>query len=408
MAYRRIARLSGGGEEIYRYTTSLPHDHEILPYAIRVLEAHTLHLKERGIIPSDAADKVLETLRELREVEPPREGYEDVWEWIEDELEKLTGGASRWIWIGRSRNDHMSAALRLLAADRLKQLISAAGRLEEAAGKLARKYQGSPIPLHTHGIPSQVGSVACLADAWAEAARTISEMARSVLRLVERSPLGAGAGAGTLAPIDPEGLSRIAGLGKPLSSSVYAAGSRLDVSAAAAAAALALAEASRIAGDLILYSSPYVGIFRLPDSHVATSSIMPHKRNPATMEVLIARAKRAAGCLAGILSIQAGLPSGYSLDLQEANPCIYEVLRDAAESLYILADSIENLEVDEDKALETLERFSPWSAEEAERRSLEEGKPLRETYAQVAKNLESLKGMDPKWPLRLRKTGCRE
>ncbi len=407
MVYRSIAGLSGGSEEIYRYTTSLDHDVEILPYALRVIEAHVRHLREKRVIPEEAAEATLKALRELGEAEPPREGYEDVWEWIEDELERRTRGLSRWIWIGRSRNDHVSAALRLLAADRLRQLVQAIDSFLAAAGKLKEREGDALIPLHTHRQPSQIGTLACLADSWIEGAVTVRRLAESVLPIVERSPLGAGAGAGTIAPLDPWRLAGLAGLGEPLVSSVYAAGSRLDVSAAAAVAVLAITEASRAAGDLILYSNPYVGVLILPESHVATSSIMPHKRNPATMEVLVARAKRAQACLAALLSIQAGLPSGYSLDLQEANPCLYLVLRDAVEAYRILASALEGLRVDRGRAMELLRRYAPWSAEEAERRALEEGKPLREAYAEVARSLEEVRGRSPEWAVRARRTGCR-
>jgi len=407
LVYRGLTGLGGGSEEIYRYTTSLAHDTEILPYALRVLEAHVRHLAEKSVIPPDAAEATLKALSELRGVEPPREGYEDVWEWIEEELEKRTGGLSRWVWIGRSRNDHVSAALRLLAADRLRELVDAVNAFIRAAEELKAREGDALIPLHTHRQPSQVGTLSCLVDAWIEGASTVKKLAEAVLPLVERSPLGAAAGAGTLAPLEPERLAGLAGLGEPLASSLYAAGSRLDVSAAAAVAALAATEASRAAGDLILYSSPYVAVLRLPDAHVATSSIMPHKRNPATMEVLVARAKRAQACLAAALSIQAGLPSGYSLDLQEANPCIYTVLRDAVEAYRILASAVEGVQVDRGRALELLRRYAPWSAEEAERRALEEGKPLREAYAEVAASLGEIRGGSPEWPVKARRTGCR-
>ncbi len=407
MVYRGIAGLGGGSEEIYRYTTSLDHDVEILPYALRVLEAHVRHLAEKRVIPVSAAEATLRALEELKNVEPPREGYEDVWEWIEEELDRRTRGLSRWIWIGRSRNDHVSAALRMLAADRLRQLIEAIDEFLAAAGSLKAREGSVLIPLHTHRQPSQVGTLSCLIDSWIEGAVTVRRLAESVLPLVERSPLGASAGAGTLAPLDPWRLASLAGLGEPLVSSVYAAGSRLDVSAAASVAALALTEASRAAGDLILYSNPYVGILRLPDSHVATSSIMPHKRNPATMEVLVARAKRGQACLASILSIQAGLPSGYSLDLQEANPCLYLVLSDAVEAYKVLASAVEGVRVNRERALELLRLYTPWSAEEAERRALVEGKPLRDAYSEVASRLDEIAGMDPEWAVKARRTGCR-
>lgn len=404
--YREATGI-GGGDPVYAYTHSLSHDSEISCYVPRVIKAHVKHLAEKGIIDEDTARRVLEALDRL-ECRPPGEGgYEDIFEYIEDKLEEATGGASKSIWIGRSRNDHVSAALRLYAKDKLEAILEALSRLEEAINGFKSRHGGVIIPFHTHRQPSQIATVDCLAGAWLEAVRSARIIIEAALGLVDRSPLGSSAGAGTVAPIDRERLAELAGFSGVVENPLYATGSRMDMAAAVYAAALVLAEESRIAGDIIHYSSPYIGIMRVPDSHVATSSIMPHKRNPATLEVLIARASRAQACAHAYTSIYTGLMNGYSLDLQEGNPCMYTVLSDTLEATGILADLVEGLSVDPERAEEVARRFVTWSAEEAEMLALEEGIPLRDAYTMVAGRIGELAGRDPRRYLRARSTGCK-
>ncbi|ABM80176.1 lyase family protein [Hyperthermus butylicus] len=419
LRYRETVGLSGDSAIVYDYTSSIGHDNEIYTYVVYILIAHTLHLYRRGIIPRRAACLTLRVLLEALEKKPGEllgPGYEDVFEALEDWLAQKTGGESAYIWIGRSRNDHVSAALRLYTInkiiDTLYWLLQARLRLIE----LAEKHRGAPVLFHTHQQPSQLATLDCLLLAWEEALASAYKLLYSVIGLVDRSPLGASAGAGTLAPIDPEELARLTGFSGVLGNSLYATGSRLDVTAAALAATALLVEASRIAENLVLLSTPYVSAVRIPESHVATSSIMPHKRNPVTLEVLRARAARAAGLAAGLLAIQKGLPYGYNLDLQEANPLLYTILRDAAESSRILADLFSSMEFDLERLSKLAESYIAWGAELAELLALRTGMPLREAYREVAMKLrdgkiselfQKLGVTSPSELTSMRHTGCR-
>jgi len=417
--YREIVGIGAEGP-VYEYTSSIGHDEHIFREAVLVLLAHSLHLLERGLAPRWAVCRSVSALLEALREGPRgvlRGGYEDVWEALEAWLEERAGPeASGYIWLGRSRNDHVSAALRLYTLGRIAETLVALVEARRLLLEAARRHLGVPVLLHTHAQPSQLATLDCLLLAWEESLASSSRLLLSAAALVDRSPLGASAGAGTLAPLEPGRLAWLLGFQGVVSNPVYAAGSRLDVSAAAAAAALFLAEASRIAGDLMLYSSPYVAAARLPAGHVATSSVMPHKRNPATLEVLRARAARGAGLLAGLLAVQKGLPSGYSLDLQEANPLLYTLLEDAAASAAILADLFSGLEWDEARLRELAERYMAWGAELAEALALKTGRPFRSAYADAAAAIregragELLKALGYGGPLELaaaRSTGCR-
>jgi argininosuccinate lyase len=149
-------------------------------------------------------------------------------------------------------------------------------------------------------------------------------------------------------------------------------------------------ELSRLAADIILYSHPSIAAIRLPDEHVSTSSAMPHKRNPVTAEVLRARAARAAGLAAAALAVNHGLPSGYNLDLQEENPIYYQVLLEAVESVRVLKDLVEKLEVDPGAVERMIESGAVLaSLEAAERMAVEKGIPFRDAYLEVARRVRS-------------------
>ncbi|RUM47429.1 MAG: argininosuccinate lyase [Hyperthermus sp.] len=385
--YRDLVGL-GGGELVYSYTASIEHDENIAREALHVLLAHAVHLAEEAIIPGDAACKIIAALREML-AEPGsllREGYEDVWEAFEDVLYDRVGDAAGYLFLGRSRNDHVSAALRLWArgkaASTAANIIAARRHLLEKA----RLWSRIPVVLHTHGLPSQIGFASCIAMAWEEALASSTELLLAALKLVDRSPLGASAGAGTLAPIRPERLAWLLGFDSTIASSIYSAGSRMDLFSLAAASALFLEEASRIASDIIMYSSPYIALLKLPEKHISTSSVMPHKRNPVTLEVLRARAARAAGSLASLLAIAGGLPNGYSLDLQEANKILYMIILDAYTSSQILEDLLSEIEWE---ASSEPSRVMAWGAELAEAIALNEKIPFRRAYRMVAEALRS-------------------
>ena len=417
--YRELVGITGGGDLVYRYTSSLSHDVHIFREAILVLSAHTLHLARRGLLSRVEACRLAQALREALARSPgellAKGGYEDVWEALEDWLRERAGAAADRLPLGRSRNDHVSAALRLWSLARIAETLVNLAAARRALLEQAKRLQGVPVLFHTHAQPSQLATLDCLLLGWEEALASSSRLLSSAALLLDRSPLGASAGAGTLAPLDPGELASLLGFRGVIGSPLYAAGSRQDMAAAVSAAAVFLVEASRIAGDLMLFSSPYVSAVRLPGSHVATSSVMPHKRNPVTLEVLRARAARAAGLAAGYLAVSKGLPYGYNLDLQEGNPLLYQALLDASEAAEVLADLLPGLEWDTERLRELAEHYMAWGAELAEALALREGRPFREAYREAAEAVrhgragELLRRLGYSSPLELvsgRRTGC--
>ena len=416
--YREIKGYSGG--MVYEYTSSMQHDKEILREAVRVVAAHTIHLREQGILDQEAYCNVARhlfcLLENPGEIYEHRGEYEDIWEALEAWLTKKAGSIAGEIWIGRSRNDHVSAALRLRAIRGALGIMKLVNEYRKTIIDKAYASGGKWVLLHTHSQPAQLASAPCLLLAWEETLASIYNQLKRAVEALNRSPLGSSAGAGSIAPIDPARLAGLLGFAETISSPLYATGSRLDLSLYASTIVMLLVELSRMAEDLMLLSSPYVGVIVLPDSHVATSSIMPHKRNPVTLEVLRARAKLAVSMLSGLLGVQTGLPSGYSLDLQEVNPIIYWLESEASHALEVMNSVVEGFMWNDEALMRMQESFIGYGAELAEYIALTKKIPFRDAYKLVAESLREgdaeglLRGYGFKSPVELsslRRTGCK-
>ncbi len=416
MKYRELRGLGGGA--VYKYTSSIQHDKEIAGLVVKVMSAHLAALRDARLIPLEAASNLAAALLKIWE-KPEKilgEGYEDVFEALESWLYSEAGSHAAWLPMGRSRNDQVSAALRLYAARCAADIVYRASDLRLRLLGKAETLLGLPLPGYTHGQPSQAITAGCLLAAYEESLADASKILLQAAELALRSPLGASAGGGSLAPLDERLPASLLGFRSVYRSSYYASGSRGFLEVLVGGLAALAVELSRIAGDMIVLFNPPLGILRLPRSHLATSSIMPHKSNPVTLEVVRAWAARVLGDAVAVLGIAAKLPYSYSLDLQEANPHVYDACRWTSTSLEILSDLAENMEFDEEAALKALREARPWSAEAAEYIALKEKRPLREVYGEIAgmiseKGLdETLKALniDPLGLLKARKTGCSE
>ncbi len=392
----RTALLGEGKESIVSYISSLRADREITRETILVLVAHIFELYRLGIIPREKFCKMYLYLRELLSKasqivsENFERKYEDVHELIESKLiNELGADTAGWIGIGRSRNDHVAAAQRIKLRDRILSLLTKLVVLRKIIIEKASRYSNTLFIVYTHGQPAQVttfGHYLLSVD------EVLSSYMRLLLYLVEdivnKSPLGAGPAAGTLAPIDRERIARSLGFDSVVLNTLYAVETRNYFTLTCSVIVSLLVDLTRLANDLMLYSHPNVGYLKIPDEHCATSSIMPHKRNPVTLEILRARAGQAIGNLTGMFAILHSVGKSYYLDLQEITPLAWSIFDIAESSIEVLADLISRVEVDEKKIEKDLGTYLVTSAETAEHISLSTGKPFREVYFYLAEHIK--------------------
>ena len=368
------------------FTSSLDSDRALFRAVVLTAYAHFFHLLERGIIPREAS-RVLEWLREAleREDEILSGKYEDVHEALEAWLLEKAGKEAGWLAYGKSRNDQVATALRLVLRWKLTGLLWELNRLRGSLLDAAERHLEVKIPLFTHLQPAQP-SLASHYLLYVEGEvfhhyRAIWHVLREV---VDLCPLGSGPVAGSSVPLDRGRLADLLGFSGVESNTLLATGSRTFASLAVGPVASLMVALSRVAEDLITWSTPQFSMVELPEEHISTSSIMPQKRNAVTLELVRAKAGTVIGSLTSLLTISKGVPSGYNLDLQEANLRMLRPVDEAAASVRVLADLMRGIRFKEIVVPDTL------AQDLAERLAKERGITYREAHSLLASTLREV------------------
>jgi argininosuccinate lyase len=285
-------------------------------------------------------------------------------------------------------------ALRVYGRSRFDLIRGAVVDLAEVLTDFAQAYEKVPMPGRTHlqtGMPSSVG---LWAAAWAEELLDTLVLADAAYRLLDRSPLGFAASYGAPLPLDREYSASLLGFASVHHNVLAASHSRGKGEAAVLdvldQVGLTL---SRMAQDLILFSLPEFGYFRLPAELCTGSSIMPQKKNPDALELTRAKSATLSAWATQVKSILRNLPSGYNRDLQETKEPYFRGLDLAGEMVAIMALTFRQLEV----VPEALEKaFTPdIFATDAAYELVKKGQTFRDAYRQVGLHLEDLEGRDP-------------
>jgi argininosuccinate lyase len=240
------------------------------------------------------------------------------------ELVSRVGDAGRRLHTGRSRNEQVSLDLRLYLKRRVPQLQQSIAALAAVLADQAQAAGTALMPSYTHLRRAQPILAAHFFLAHAAALRRDHRRFASVIVEADELPLGSGAIAGTSYAIDVRGLADRLGFSRVVANSIDATGDRDFVASFLHASALAMVHLSRLAEDLILFTSEEFAFFELADAAATGSSLMPQKKNPDPLELVRGKAGRIIGRLAGWLATMKGLPIGYSKDLQEDKEGLFE------------------------------------------------------------------------------------
>jgi|Deesub1362B_J571_1020462.scaffolds.fasta_scaffold00426_1 argininosuccinate lyase len=308
--------------EFARYTSSLAFDRNILEYDILGSMAHALMLGRRGIIQEEEMKRILAGLLKIyrsRSVSLDH-ALEDVHVAVEARLFEEIGETAGKLHTARSRNDQVALDLRMLARDRINRISRALLALEEVLLKISGENKETPMPGYTHLQRAQPTTLAhhMLAHFWSFA-RDLERL-EDAYRRVNLSPLGACALAGTSFPIDRTEVARLLGFSGIVENSQDAVASRDFLLEPLSALAILAVNLSRLAEELILWSTAEFGFVELSDELSSTSSIMPQKKNPDALEIMRARVARAIGNLTSAFALVKALPLAYNRDLQELSP----------------------------------------------------------------------------------------
>jgi len=345
------------GRGVPRFLSSMEADRWIAEADVLVDMAHLLMLRRQGILLGEHARPIMELLLAFQEDGLPEEvfdeRFEDVHAGIEayliDHLGEETGGRMH---TGRSRNDEVAACIRIRAREELLGHMASVNGLRKVLLTLAWEHTATVMPGFTHLQYAQPTTLAHHLLAYEEAFSRDFDRLIMALARVNESPLGAAAFASTGFPIDREYTRELLGFDRLVENSMDAVSSRDFLLEVLAACAILSATTSRLAADLILWASPLAGFVTLADEYCSSSSIMPQKKNPDTLEILRAKSGTAAGALTAALAVIRGLPMSYNRDLQEATPRLWEGLSAAGDGLPLLAGVLATATFHRDKMAE--------------------------------------------------------
>jgi argininosuccinate lyase len=320
---------------------------------------------------------------------------------VERTLTEKLGDTGKKVHTFRSRNDQVAVDLRLFIREQVFGLTAEAAVLAEAFLAFARRHAAVPMAGRTHLQPAMPSSVGLWASAHAESLLDDMRELASVLDLNDQCPLGSAASYGVPAPIDRRLTARLLGFTRPVHNVLYANNVRGKHEARVlAACGQVMLTLSRAAEDLILFTMPEFGYFRLPVDCTTGSSIMPQKRNPDVCELVRSRAARVLARAACAAEIGRGLPSGYNRDLQDTKGELMDGLAVTRGSLRAFLPLVCGLEADP-AALR--KGFTPdVFATDVALEQVAAGVPFRDAYHHVKTHLAELANRDPVKALRLK------
>lgn len=328
---------SGPAAIMEAINASISFDRKLYGQDIRGSLAHSEMLAETGIISTDDQQKIAHGLNTiLKEIESGQFEFstrlEDIHMNVEARLAELIGPAAGRLHTARSRNDQVALDFRLWVKDEFHRVAEALKGLIAAFLVRAEEHAATVMPGFTHLQTAQPVTFGHHCLAYVEMfARDLSRVGDAIERMDE-SPLGAAALAGTGFPIDRHKTAKALGFREPTRNSLDSVSDRDYALEFLSVAAISATHLSRLAEEIVIWSTPQFGFVRLSDSFSTGSSIMPQKKNPDAAELVRAKTGRVNGHLVGLLTVMKGLPLTYSKDMQEDKEAVF----DAAETLDLM------------------------------------------------------------------------
>jgi argininosuccinate lyase len=342
---------SGPDAVMEEINASIDFDRHLYRQDIAASKAHAEMLAKQGIIAAEDAEKIahgLDTI--LSEIEAGKftfqRALEDIHMNVESRLIDLIGPAAGRLHTARSRNDQVATDFRLWVRDTIDALDAALAAFQRALAEKALAYADTVMPGLTHLQTAQPVTFGHHLLAYVEmAARDRGRFSDARKRLNE-CPLGSGALAGTSFNLDREMTAKALDFDRPTANSLDAVADRDFVMETLAAASIAAVHLSRLAEEIVIWTSPLTGLMRLSDKFTTGSSMMPQKRNPDAAELVRAKAGRVIGALTAMLVVMKGLPLAYAKDMQEDKEGAMDALSALSLSVAAMAGMVADLEPD--------------------------------------------------------------
>ncbi len=340
------------------FNASFRFDRRLIFADLRACAVHAQALGRAGVLQPSEVEAITAGLKKIEEMvvesgfldRPEFAETEDVHSFIESRLVEIIGPTGYKLHTARSRNDQVAFATRLFLRDEIERIDEAMRDAQRALVELAERYVADPLPGYTHLQKAQPVLFAHFLLAYFQMLARDRERMADVKKRVNFLPLGSGALAGTNFPVDREWMAAELGFDGVTRNSLDAVSDRDYVIEFVNAAAMTMMHLSRLAEDLIIYSTQEFGFIKLGDAISTGSSIMPQKKNPDSLELIRGKAARVFGHLTALLTLAKGLPLAYNKDLQEDKEALFDTIDTLTASLRVTATVLGNTELDRARA----------------------------------------------------------
>ena len=379
-------RFSSGPDAIMEaINASIDYDRKLYAQDIAGSKAHAAMLAKQGIISSDDAKQISVGLDKIQhEIENGSfefsRALEDIHMNIEARLRDLIGDAAGRLHTARSRNDQVATDFRLWTRDTMQGLSASLQALMNTLLEKADKHSASVMPGFTHLQTAQPVTFGHHCLAYVEMFARDKSRVEDAIKRMNECPLGAAALAGTGFDIDRETTAKTLGFSGPTRNSIDSVSDRDFALDLLCSAAICAGHLSRLAEEIVIWSTPQFGFISLSDRFSTGSSIMPQKKNPDAAELVRAKTGRINGSLITLLTVLKGLPLAYSKDMQEDKEAVFDTADNLEVALAAMTGMISDMSVNTDvmeqaagSGYSTATDLADWLVREA-------GLPFREAH----------------------------
>ncbi len=387
---------------VQRYTASIDFDRRLAQHDIVGSIAHARMLGRQRVITEQEAGRLVEGLQEiLDEVKNGTFSYqadlEDIHMNVEARLAEIVGEVAGKLHTGRSRNDQIALDMRLFVKEAIEGITRGLLSLQEVILDHAEGHTQTVMPGYTHLQRAQPVVLAHHLLAYVEMFQRDIERLQDCRRRADVMPLGSGALAGTPYPADRESVARELDFSLVSANSLDAVSDRDFVVELHAAASIAIMHLSRLAEEIILWSTSEFGFLELDDAYTTGSSIMPQKKNPDVAELARARTGRVYGHLMASLTVMKALPLAYNRDLQEDKEGLFDTVNTLTSTLEVFEGMLRGASFNTDVMRQVSSRGYALATDLADYLTLK-GVPFREAHRTVGEvvqyAIEKQQGLD--------------
>jgi len=337
-------------ELVEQFTASIPYDWRLYPYDIAGSMVHAAMLGRQGIIPKRDADRIIRGLEEiLKEIVAGAFEFsvelEDIHMNIETRLIEKIGPTGGKLHTARSRNDQVALDIRMFLRDEIAETHELLTALQAVIVDLAERHSDVVLPGYTHLQRAQPVLLGHHLLAYYEMFERDRGRLEDCFRRVNVMPLGAGALAGTVLPIDRKFVAKQLGFSGVCENSIDAVSDRDFAIEFVAACAQIMMHLSRLSEELVIWSSSEFGFITISDAFTTGSSIMPQKKNPDVAELTRGKTGRVYGNLMALLTLMKGLPLAYNRDMQEDKEPIFGAAETVTLSLSVFIEMLKGVSI---------------------------------------------------------------